>query len=94
MIRILTAMLVLAGCSAPGGPPDHPLVGKWQGQRPLTLKTTEYQFGAETGYWTAGRNDIRYKTESGKQERCDYSLSGRVLVVGGCRLAGQYRRVQ
>ena len=93
MIRTLAATLMLAGCSAAGGPPDHPLVGSWQGQTPLRLKSTEYQYGAETGHWTAGSNEIRYKTATGKQERCGYSLTGRVLVVSGCRLAGQYTRV-
>jgi hypothetical protein len=93
MIRTLAAMLVLAGCTA-GRPPDHPLVGTWQGAKSLTLKNTEYRYGAETGYWTAGRNEIRYKTDSGKQARCDYSLTGRVLVVGGCGLAGRYTRVR
>jgi hypothetical protein len=93
MIRTLTAMLMLAGCTAAGVPPDHPLVGTWRGEKALTLKTTEYQHGTETGYWTAGRNEIRYKTASGKQARCDYSLTGRVLVVSGCPLAGRYARV-
>jgi hypothetical protein len=93
MIRILAATLALAGCSAAGGLPDHPLVGTWQGQTPLTLKTTEYRYGAETGYWTAGSGEIRYKTISGRQERCGYSLTGRVLVVSDCRLAGRYTRV-
>jgi hypothetical protein len=90
-------MLLLAGCAAAGNPPDHPLVGAWQGEKPLTLKTTEYQFGSsETGFWSAGRNDFRYKkavaAADGAQERCDFSLTGRVLVMSGCRLAGRYTR--
>ena len=93
MIRILAATLVLAGCTAAGNPPDHPLVGAWQGKTSLTLKNTEYQFGVETGYWTASRNEIRYKTTAGQQERCEYALTGRVLVVSGCRLAGRYTRL-
>ena len=93
MIRILAATLMLAGCTGAGNPPDHPLVGTWQGERPLTLMNTEYQHGTETGFWTAGRKDLRYKTASGKQARCDYSLTGRVLVVRDCGLAGRYTRV-
>ncbi len=92
MIRMLAATLLLAGCSAAGSPPDHPLVGTWKGERSLVLMTTEYQLGAETGYWTAGRTEIRSKTESGKQARCDYSLTGRVLIISGCGLAGRYTR--
>jgi hypothetical protein len=88
----LTLMLMLAGCVATGNPPDHPLVGTWQGEKSLTLRTTEYRYGVETGYWTAGSNELRYKTASGKQERCNYSLTGRVLVMSGCRLAGRYTR--
>ena len=94
MIRILAATLVLAGCTAAGNPPDHPLVGAWHGKTSLTLKNTEYQFGVETGYWTASRNEIRYKTTAGQQERCEYALTGRVLVVSGCRLAGRYTRLR
>jgi hypothetical protein len=29
MKLILALTLVLAGCTASGGPPDHPLVGTW-----------------------------------------------------------------
>jgi hypothetical protein len=67
-------------------------VGNWQGEKVLTLRTTEYQYGFETGFWSAGRNEFRYKKESGAQERCDFSLTGRVLVMSGCRLAGRYTR--
>jgi hypothetical protein len=93
MKSIITATLMLAGCTATGGPPNHPLVGTWQGEPSLTLKNTEYQYGMETGYWTAGRNEIRYKTAAGQQGRCDYALTGRVLVVSDCRLAGRYTRL-
>ena len=92
MKRSLAVTLLLAGCTAAGNQPDHPLVGTWQGERALTLRTTEYQFGSETGYWTAGRSDFRFKRASGSQERCDFSLTGRVLVMSGCRLAGRYTR--
>jgi outer membrane biogenesis lipoprotein LolB len=94
MPRCLALTLLLAGCTTAGNPPDHPLVGTWQGEKTLTLKTTNYQFGAETGFWTAGSNDFRYKKEGGGQERCDFSLTGRALVMSGCRLAGHYTRVQ
>jgi hypothetical protein len=93
MKRILAATLMLGGCAAASGLPDHPLVGNWQGEKSLILKNTEYQHGMETGYWTAGRDEIRYKTSSGQKERCDYSLTGRVLVVSSCRLAGRYTRM-
>jgi hypothetical protein len=92
MMRSLTVTLLLAGCTAAGGPPDHPLVGTWKGEKALSLKTTEYQFGSEAGFWSAGRNEFRYKRESGAQERCDFSLTGRELVMSGCRLAGRYTR--
>jgi hypothetical protein len=99
MKRCLALTLLLAGCAAPSGPPDHPLVGTWHGEKPLTLKTTEYQFGSETGFWSAGSNDFRYKKAAAAgpltnaaSERCDFSLTGRVLVMSGCRLAGRYTR--
>jgi len=97
MKRCLALTLLLAGCAAPSSPPDHPLVGTWQGEKPLTLKNTEYQFGSETGFWSAGRKDFRYKKTEGAvsnttPERCDFSLTGRVLVMSGCRLAGRYTR--
>jgi hypothetical protein len=92
MIRIIAATLMLGGCAAATGMPDHPLVGTWQGEKSLTLKNSEYQFGMETGHWTGGRDEIRYKTSGGAQERCHYALTGRVLVVSGCRLAGRYMR--
>jgi hypothetical protein len=94
MYRSLAATLLLSGCVATGNPPDHPLVGTWRGDRTLTLKTTEYQYGTETGYWTGGGKDLRLKTSSGSLERCDYSLTGRALVVSGCHLAGRYTRLQ
>jgi hypothetical protein len=93
MTRILAATLMLGGCAVAGTAPNHPLVGIWQGEQSLTLKTTEYQYGMETGYWTAGVNDFRYKKTGGQQERCTYALSGRVLTISGCRLAGRYNRV-
>jgi hypothetical protein len=92
MNRCLALTLLLAGCTASGDMPNHPLVGTWQGEKTLSLRTTEYKYGSETGYWTAGRNDFRYKTESGSKESCSFSLTGRVLVMSGCRLAGRYTR--
>jgi|SRR5262245_56307691 hypothetical protein len=96
MKRCLALTLLLAGCVAPSDPPDHPLVGTWRGEKSLTLKTTEYQYESETGFWSAGRHDFRYKKAAGalqaSQERCDFSLTGRVLVMSGCRLAGRYTR--
>src|SRR5262245_21018167 len=93
MTRCLSLMLLLAGCAAQSSPPDHPLVGSWRSEKPLTLKTTEYEFGSETGFWSAGSSDFRYKkAAASSQERCDFSLTGRVLVMSGCRLAGRYTR--
>lgn len=92
MLRSLTLTLLLAGCTTAGNPPDHPLVGIWEGDKALTLRTTDYRYGAETGYWSAGRNEFRFKKDSGTQERCDFSLTGRVLVMSGCRFAGRYTR--
>jgi hypothetical protein len=94
MNRSLALALLLAGCTASGGPPDHPLVGSWQGERPLTLGNTQYRLGSETGYWSATRSEFRYKRASGAEERCDFSLNGRTLVMSGCRLAGRYTRTQ
>ncbi len=96
MHRCLAVTLLLAGCAAPASPPDHPLVGTWQGDKSLTLKTTEYQYGSETGFWSAGRTDFRYKKANppDTQERCDFSLTGRVLVMSGCRLSGRYTRTR
>lgn len=94
MRRILAATLLLAGCTGAGNPPDHPLVGRWQGTKRLTLKNTEYRYGAETGYWTADRKEFRYKTGSGREGHCSFSLTGRVLVMKGCHLAGRYTRTQ
>lgn len=92
MLRRLALALLLAGCTSPQAPPDHPLMGTWQGTRTLTLSTTEYHFGSETGHWTAGRSDFRYRKAAGAQERCSYSLTGRILVLSDCRLAGRYAR--
>ena len=93
MRRSLALVLLLAGCTTPDGQPDHPLVGTWHGSKTLDLATTEYSYGSETGYWTAGRRDFRYKKAAGAQERCTYSLTGKVLVLSDCRLAGQYTRM-
>jgi hypothetical protein len=90
---MLMLMLTLAGCMAAGGPPDHPLVGTWQGPKALKLMTSDYQYGSETGFWSADRREFRYKKVAGTQERCDFSLTGRELVMSGCRLAGRYTRM-
>ncbi|MBO0764861.1 MAG: hypothetical protein J2P50_09780 [Hyphomicrobiaceae bacterium] len=92
MNRYLALTLMLGGCTAASDVPNHPLVGTWQGQKMLALRTTQYKYGSETGYWTAGRNEFRYKTEAGTVESCSFALTGRVLVMSGCRLAGRYTR--
>jgi hypothetical protein len=93
MKRILVLALLLASCASPEGQPEHPLGGTWRGSKTLKLSTTEYSFGSETGYWTAGLRDFRYKKAGGPQERCSYSLTGRTLALSDCRLAGQYTRM-
>jgi len=94
MNRSLAIALLLAGCTTSEGAPEHPLVGTWQGGKTLKLSTAEYSYGSETGHWTAGRSDFRYKKSAGSQERCNYSLAGRALVLSDCRLAGNYTRMQ
>jgi hypothetical protein len=94
MYRSLALTLMLAGCTATSGAPNHPLVGTWKGEKTLTLGNSDYHYGSESGFWTAGRMDFRYKTESGAQGRCDFSLTGRELVMSGCRLAGHYTRIR
>jgi hypothetical protein len=97
MYRSLILTLTLAGCSTPMGPPPHPIAGStWQGQKTLTLTTTEYTYDAETGHWTAGSKEFRYKGVEGKewpQERCNLSYTGRLMVLSDCRLAGRYTRM-
>jgi hypothetical protein len=92
MKKGVALMLLLSGCTAAGSPPNHPLVGTWQGDKTLTLETTKYVYGSETGFWSADRNEFSFKKGSGSKERCAFSLTGRVLVMTGCRLAGRYTR--
>jgi len=94
MPRKLALALLLAGCTTSDGPPEHPLVGTWQGGKTLELTTTEYSYGSETGHWTAGRSDFRYQKAAGAQERCNYSLTGKALALSECRLAGHYTRTR
>jgi hypothetical protein len=95
MLPILALALLLAGCTTPYGAPNHLLVGNWQSTKTLTLTTTEYALGPERGRWTAGDNDFRYKKAGGAQEQCSYTLhmSGKVLFLSDCRLAGRYTRM-
>jgi hypothetical protein len=90
-------MIMLSGCMA-GGPPDHPLTATWRGTHTLELTAAGYRFGDELGSWSVEKHTLRIvRNESGqaaqkKEERCNYSLNGRVLTVSDCRLAGRYMR--
>lgn len=93
MPMILALALLCAGCTSSMGPPAHPIAGTtWEGQRTLILTTTEYTFGAETGHWTADSKEFRFKQGAGKQERCNLSVTGKIMVLSDCRLAGRYSR--
>ena len=81
----------LAGCAV-SEPPKHPLVGTWRGSRTLTLNSSEYVYGSERGYWSADRNTLRYVAGVKPEEQCSFSLVGRNMTLGDCRLAGEYRR--
>jgi hypothetical protein len=94
MTRMLAIALFLASCTTAEGPPQHPLVGTRHGNQTLNLAATEYVHGTETGSWTAGRSDFRYKKAGGVAERCNFSLTGRTLVLSDCRLAGEYIRAR
>ena len=97
MHRGAALALLLAGCTASGGPPAHPLVGSWRGAQVLTLNVTEYSYGSEHGHWSADRSSFKF-AKSGmpidKQERCTFSLDGRVLALTDCRIAGRFTRMQ
>jgi hypothetical protein len=63
----------------------------------LTLHVTEYSFGSERGHWSADRSSFKYANSDmpiNKQERCQFSLTGRVLALTDCRIAGRFTRVQ
>jgi hypothetical protein len=93
MNKALPVALLLAGCTTPMGPPPHPIAGTtWMGEKTLVLSTTEYIYGLEAGFWTAGTKEFRYKKHGGAQERCVMSVAGRTMVLTGCRLAGRYTR--
>jgi len=97
MNRGAALALLLAGCTASEGPPAHPLVGTWEGAKVLTLHVTEYSFGSERGHWSADRSSFKYANSDmpiNKQERCQFSLTGRVLALTDCRIAGRFTRVQ
>ena len=58
-----------------------------------------YRFGEEFGSWSVNKHTLRIvsKDAGGQparkgEERCNYSLNGRVLSLSGCRLAGRYVR--
>jgi hypothetical protein len=90
-------MIVASGCVA-GGPPDHPLTATWQGAKTLELSAAGYRFGDEYGAWSVDKQTLRIvRNPDGEpvrkaEERCTYSLNGRVLMVSDCRFAGRYVR--
>ena len=89
--------IMVSGCVA-GGPPDHPLTATWQGAKTLDLSAAGYRFGDEFGFWSVDKQTLRFVRDSDGQpapkgeERCNYSLNGRILVVSDCRFAGRYVR--
>jgi hypothetical protein len=94
---ILISMMV-SGCVA-GGPPDHPLTATWHGAKTLELSAAGYRFGDEFGSWSVDKQTLRLikgdpvgQPAAAGEERCNYSLNGRVLFVTDCRLAGRYLR--
>jgi hypothetical protein len=90
-------MVVASGCVA-GGPPDHPLTATWQGVKTLELSAAGYRFGDEFGAWSVEKQTLRMvRNPDGEpvrkgEERCTYSMNGRVLMVSDCRFAGRYVR--
>jgi len=90
-------VLMVSGCVA-GGPPDHPLTATWQGAKTLELSAAGYRFGDEFGVWSVEKQTLRLVRDAGGElarkgeERCSYSLNGRVLMVSDCRFAGRYVR--
>jgi hypothetical protein len=93
----IPVVIMVSGCVA-GGPPDHPLTATWQGTKTLELSAVGYRSGDEFGSWSVDKQTIRIvRDPSGQptekaEERCNYSLNGRVLIVSDCRLAGRYVR--
>lgn len=90
-------IIMVSGCVA-GGPPDHPLTATWQGANALQLTPAGYRFGDEFGAWSVDKQTLRLKndptgpTARKGEERCNYSLNGRVLTLSDCRFAGRYVR--
>jgi hypothetical protein len=94
----ISVMLIVSGCVA-GGPPDHPLTATWQGEKALELSAAGYRFGDEFGSWSVDKRTLRLlknntadPTARKGEERCNYSVNGRVLTVSDCRFAGRYVR--
>jgi hypothetical protein len=94
----IPTVIMLSGCVAGGGPPDHPLTATWQGAKTLELSATGYRFGDEFGAWSVEKQTLRLVRDTGGEparkgeERCSYSLNGRILIVSDCRFAGRYVR--
>lgn len=91
-------IVMVSGCMA-GGPPDHPLTATWKGAKALELTAAGYRFGDEFGSWSVDKQTLRLlmsdpagPTARKGEERCNYSLNGRVLTLSDCRFAGRYVR--
>jgi hypothetical protein len=97
MRYVIPVTIMLSGCVA-RGPPDHPLTATRQGAKTLELSAAGYRFGDEFGFWSVDKQTLRLVKDPGEQparkaeERCNYSLNGRVLLVSDCRFAGRYVR--
>jgi hypothetical protein len=93
----ILVMIMVSGCVA-RGPPHHPLTATWQGVKTLDLSAAGYRFGDEFGFWSVDKQTLRLVRDSDGQparkgeERCNYSLNGRILMVSDCRFAGRYVR--
>jgi len=91
----ILVMIMVSGCVA-RGPPDHPLTATWRGAKTLELSAAGYRFGDEFGFWSVDKQTLRLAKHSdgqpAREERCNYSLNGRILTLTDCRFAGRYVR--
>ena len=95
-MRLAAIILAFAlpGCVASNVPP-HPLAGNWHGDKVLSLGVSEYWIGDERGHWSADKRALRFVRDDGAkvEDRCQFTLTGRTMVLSHCRLAGRYVRI-